>query len=685
MIKNKGNFELEFEKFKEENYTLKKELRRESLYHNLFSNHNSVMLVINAGSGCIIDANKAAITYYGYTKEQITSMNIKDINMLEENDIKKEMALALSQSKNCFKFKHRLANNTIRDVVVHSIPVKGDTDNLLFSIVYDSDEKIKQNLMFDQLLLASPYAVAILDKEQRMVNINDSFTKMFSYNYDETEGKFINDLLSPYNNNQIDKNIKKIYQGEIVKGESKRRHKNGHLIDVDIIGYPVLYHQDVIGAYIIYTDISHKLRDALTGLYNRNYFIEEIDKQIKYCTDSKEVFSVIVIGIKNFKDINDTLGHIIGDKFLKEITKRLKSVLTEKHLISRVDGDEFAILINNASKSALLHLCYSILHSLNQPYVISNTNIYLYFNIGISTFPKDGTNSADLIRFSNIALQQAKIESNNRVSFYNNIVSQKMEQRFFIANFLFSAISNKELSIYYQPIFNINDKAVVGAEALLRWNNVVLGEVPPSDCIPVAEKTGLIISIGEWVIKKVCKQINLWKQKKIKLVPISINISVYQLENIGFAKSILNIIDSNNIEPGIIEFEITESVSSGDISKIVNNIKELKKHGIKMSMDDFGTGFSSLSQLDIFELDKLKIDKIFIDDIVNGGIKRQNLVKSIIAMAQSLNLITVAEGIETSEQLYHLKGLGCQLGQGFVFSKPLIVKDIEELLKKEGI
>ncbi|NYB72871.1 EAL domain-containing protein [Sedimentibacter hydroxybenzoicus DSM 7310] len=546
------------------------------------------------------------------------------------------------------------------------------------------DERVKQKLMFDQLLLASPFAVVILDTDQKIVSINDNFTKLFQYTFSETEGKLIGNLVSSYESeNQIDKNLEIIYQGQIVQQEVKRRRKDGKLVDVELVGYPVLYRETIIGVYIIYIDISHKLRDSLTGLYNRNYFIESVDKHIKNYAETDEMFSVIVIDIEGFKNINDTLGHIIGDRFLIEIKKRLNFVLDDSYIVSRIDGDEFAVLINNANRNLLLNLAELILNVLSKPYIISKTEIYLNFNVGISTFPKDGTNSENLIRFADAAMHQAKMKSNDRISFYINEISEKIEQKFFLANYLFSAISNNELSIKYQPIFNINDKKIVGAEALLRWDNAVLGQVPPERFIPVAEKTGLIISMGEWVLKEVCNQIKLWEDKGFDLIPISINISVKQLENINFAKAAIEIMNNKHIIPEFIEFEITESVSSGDITRIVKNIKELKRYGIKISMDDFGTGFSSLGQLDLFELDKLKIDKIFIDDFVQVY-KRQNLVKSIIAMAKSLNLVTVAEGIETSEQLSHLRGLGCQLGQGFIFSKPLTVEEIEEFFKKDG-
>lgn len=798
-----------------ENSKLKEDLNNKNrLYQMLFENHNSVMLVINPETGKIVEANNAAIQYYGYTKETIIKMHINEINTLSDNEIRNEIALALREKRNFFQFTHKLADNTQREVEVHSFPVVTNKGKLLFSVVTDIDDKMKQKLMFDKLLTASPYAVAILDKEQKIVNINSNFTKLFHYTLIDVQGKYINKLVSPYDYKiQVDSNIASIYQGKVVKQEGKRKRSDGNLIEVEIIGYPVLYHQTVIGAYILYIDNSDKKqylkqlhlfkkilenntegvfitnqdghaewindayteitgyslddlihqktnilkpgivdtefnnevwnqlvqngkwkgevwnknkndsifpawlsinnikdeqnnithyvgvfndlsekkkiykrmmelqqRDSLTGLYNRIYFLTMVDKYIEDYKYNKEKFSIIVIDIESFKDINDSVGHIIGDKLLKEISNRINDLLTEQQVISRVDGDEFAILCNTILKSELMSLTKRLLHKLNHPYNISNFIIYLNFNIGICIYPEDGNDSEDLLKYANAAIYKSKKKSDNRICFYSNEISQEIEQKFFLANYLFGAITNKELTVYYQPIFDINEKKLVGAEALLRWNSPILGEVSPEKFIPIAEKTGQIIAIGEWVIDEVCKQISIWQHKKdYMVIPVSVNVSVKQLEQLNFATSLFSHIENNHIKPEFIEIEITESVSTGDIKKIIKNIKKLKVHGIKISMDDFGTGFSSLGQLNIFQLDKLKIDKIFVDDLVKG-LKRQNLVKSIIAMANSLNLITVAEGIETKEQLYQLEGLGCQLGQGYIFSRPLSVADIEVML-----
>ena len=247
-----------------------------------------------------------------------------------------------------------------------------------------------------------------------------------------------------------------------------------------------------------------------------------------------------------------------------------------------------------------------------------------------------------------------------------------------MVNLLVEAVRHNEFAVYYQPIFDIRQPIMVGAEALLRWNNSVLGQVSPGKFIPLAEKTGQIIYIGEWVLEQVCRQINLWQRTGYRVVPIAVNISVKQLEQAKFAQRVIEIIEKHNVAPSSIELEITESVSSGDLVTIIRNIKELKSYGIKISMDDFGIGFSSLGQLSRLELDKLKIDKIFIDGLLSAE-KRQNLVKSIIAMARSLDLTVVAEGIETDKQLLCLQQLGCQLGQGYLFSRPLPPKEIEVL------
>lgn len=434
---------------------------------------------------------------------------------------------------------------------------------------------------------------------------------------------------------------------------------------------------------ILNSDIIQRNRlqnlDTLTGLYNRSYFIELTSTYIKRCEENNERFAVLILDLDGFKEINDSLGYDIGDILLIQLSNRLIDSREDRHIISRLSGDEYAILCKLETKEDIDNYARKIIRKIKEPFTFGSTILRINAKIGISTFPENGLDAETLIRYADIATYKANDLIDDKICYYTKEMYREMKEKFLFANYLVEAISNDEISIFYQPIFDIESEKIMGLEALLRWESPILGMVSPSKFVPIAEKTGQIAPIGEWVLEKVCKQIDVWKCKGYFTIPVSVNLSVKQLEQNGFAQLVMKIMKKNNVKADSIELEITESVSSGSLATIIENLKKLKKHGIKISMDDFGTGFSSLGQLDLFELDKLKIDKIFIDDLINTR-KRQNLVKSIIAMAKGLNLTVVAEGIETKEQLDYLKAVGCQLGQGYFFSKPLPLEEIEEFL-----
>lgn len=820
MIINKNNFlYVIISDINEINQLREQLIEKDYIYRMLFDNNNSVMMLIDPISGSILEANQAAIMYYGYPKDQLYTMKIQDINILNDSQIKQEMNLANSERRNYFQFIHRLANNEEREVEVYSFPVEVEKRKLLFSIIHDVSDKLKQKLMFDTLFFDSPYGVVILDREQKIVNVNNNFSNIFQYSLEEVKGRLINDLVDVTDNRlQIDGNIKLIYEGQVIKQEDVRRRKDGRLLEVEILAYPVINHQKVIGAYIIYIDISDKKnyekqlllfkkileinsegvvitdtsgkvqwinnafskitgyymedvvdkkinilksgmnrkefykdmwqqltsngqwsgeiwnknkqgeiysewltikgikngcnnithyvgifkdltekrkidlrinelqqKDLLTGLYNKKYFLNHLNNCIKNYSKENGTFAIIFIEINELKEVNNSLGHSLGDKLLIKISRRLLNKMKDGNLLSRFGGDEFVVLYKSPkSEKEVVEFSSLLLDSLKETFRIDNTMLHITANIGISIYPNNAENAEELIRYANIAMYNAKKEVSNNIALYLSHMSKQIDERFIMANQLVDAIDNKELSLRFQPIFDIKQpNHIVGAEALLRWESPVLGTVSPDKFIPIAEKTGQIIHIGEWVLEQVCRQINIWESEKYNIVPISVNISVKQLEQANFTQKVIDTLKRNNVSHHNIELEITESVSSGILNTIISNLNNLKDNGIKISMDDFGTGFSSLGQLDMFGLDKLKIDKIFLDDIVRVS-KKQKLVKAIIAMAKGLNLTVVAEGIETNEQLLFLKNLGCQLGQGYIVSKPLSVEEIEVMLNYEG-
>ncbi len=657
------------------------------LYHLIFEKSNSMMLLINPDTGAIVDANSAAVTYYGYTKEVLISMRIHDINTLSQEQIDKEMYLAKAEKRNYFNFVHQLSCGECREVEVHSTPIDTDNGTLLCYIIYDASDKRYQKLMYDTLFFYSPYAVVLLDAEQKVIKINDNFTGLFYYEAKELVGKSLSHMVASAENiNQIDQNIKMIYEGLVVKQEGRRKRKDGKLIDVEILIYPLIHHNDILGAYIIYIDISQKIKlqqkDLLTGLYNRSYCISKINQFIRQCKLDNKKFAILYLSIGGLEDINNSLGHHYGDELLVELATRLLDQSdTEEHLF-RFSDDVFIFVYESYNDSADLdRLIDMLLYKIRRPYTIDQSMLFITASIGICLYPEHGPNAELLIQHADMAMNKARRQPEESFCYYSEDMSKEFERRFTIANYLARANLNQEFHLCYQPIYSLDfQNTLVGAEALLRWNSPALGNIAPDEFISLAERTGHILNIGDWVLEQVCRSIWVWKQKSYRIVPISINISVKQMEQSDFYQKVLRILNKYQLEAFHIELEITESVSSGELGTIVNNLRELKSSGVKISMDDFGTGFSSLGQIERYELDKLKIDKGFIRDIVSTS-KKQNLVKSIIAMAKGLDLTVVAEGIETLEQLNYLKSYGCHMGQGFLLSRPLLQMDFEEIIK----
>lgn len=560
-----------------------------------------------------------------------------------------------------------------------------------------AEPNMENIIKIDELIDIIPFGFYIV-KDSTIINCNNSILNIFGYKAKKELLGLKSSVLYP--ETQKDGGISLVKGKNIISDarslnkksvefEWLYKRKNGELFIADIELY---IENDYVMVFIlnirdeeIINDINNQIqdlqqKDSLTKLYNRNYFIEVAKNLLNDCDKEIEKYSIILISLERFKNINDSTSHLIGDKLLIELSERLQDLMDEEYILSRFSGDEFVILFKFYRESEINEFTKLILNTINKPFVIEKNIIHVNARIGISKFPDDSEDLENLIKFADIAMLNSKTGGKGKICFYEKEMSKEIEINFQITNYLTQAISNNELNVHYQPIYDLhNENALVGAEALLRWQNPILGYIPPYKFISLAEKTGHIYPIGEWVLNQICKQISLWKNKYYVVPPIAINISVKQLEESDFHKMVKAILIKYNINPSNIEIEITESISSGDILNIVKNLKELKRIGIKISMDDFGTGFSSLGQLDLFELDKLKIDKVFINDLVSVP-KRQGLVKSIISMAKSLDLMVIAEGVETHEQLLYLTEYGCHYGQGYLFSKPLPAEDFEKFL-----
>ncbi|WP_457743493.1 putative bifunctional diguanylate cyclase/phosphodiesterase [Sulfurimonas sp.] len=415
-------------------------------------------------------------------------------------------------------------------------------------------------------------------------------------------------------------------------------------------------------------------KDSLTGLYNRLSLQEKITWFISTSQRTHESFAVIYLDLDNFKNINDSKGHNFGDKVLKKIATTLLHTIRENDIAARIGGDEFIILLPNIENEDKIHeIAQRIKHKLTQPLIIDKNHYTITASMGITLYPKDGNNFHTLLKNADIAMYKSKALGKNNYYFFTNSLNEDVQKKINIERLLQSALENNHFELFYQPKVDIQTNEMVSCEALIRLIDPIEGIIPPDDFIPIAEENGLIISIGEWVLKEACSQIKQWEQTQLSEIKISVNVSGLQLEEKDFFDVIKKY--TKDIDISKLDLELTESVLISDFDLKVELLHKIKELGITLSLDDFGTGYSSISYLKRIPYDTLKIDKTFIDNIKENEL----FLNMIITIANTLNLDIVAEGVETQEQLAYLKDLNCNIYQGYLCSKPLPAHQFEKL------
>ena len=423
--------------------------------------------------------------------------------------------------------------------------------------------------------------------------------------------------------------------------------------------------------------VEHFLQyDALTGLLNRNVFINQLDKRLSTC-QGHDSLAICVLDLYDFKRINDTLGHEIGDLALKYTAQRISMIGEQLSLLCRYNGDEFAFILNNINSLKSLDVLIKRLHSyFEQPLQLQGVELKLTGNIGVVLSPNDGLSSDVLLKKLDIALHVAKSSSSTQTQIYAGELEESLQANMRIEKYLSKALRNSELSLVYQPFVSSKGERLIGAEVLLRWYNDQLGLVEPEQFIPVAEQTGEIVSIGSWIINQACLQLKAWQKKFGSDFYLAVNVSPRQF----LYGDLVNVIDQaltvTGINPSSLEVEITEGLLLGNQESVLTTMQQLVKRGVRLSLDDFGTGYSSLNYLKKFPFDCLKIDRAFVSDL-NKDQQDNALVVAITEMAHALKLSVVAEGVEQVEQLAWLQALDVDIIQGYYFSKPLSAIDFE--------
>ncbi|MBD1886426.1 EAL domain-containing protein [Microcoleus vaginatus] len=419
--------------------------------------------------------------------------------------------------------------------------------------------------------------------------------------------------------------------------------------------------------------------DPLTGLPNRLLFNERLSLALASAHQKGEMLAVIFLDLDRFKNVNDTLGHPVGDLLLQSVSRRLTNCLRVGDSIARWGGDEFTVLLYNInSPEEATKICQLIIQSLSSPFDFEGLELYIKASLGIALAPYDGEDAETLLKNADAAMYKAKQKGRNNYQFYTQAIGSKVSEDLNLENHLYKALKNYEFVLHYQPQINLKTGKIVGLEALIRWEHPERGLISPDRFIPLAEETGLICPIDEWVMRTACLQNRAWQLLGLPRMRIAVNLSARQFLQPHTVQLIAEILSETKLNPEYLEIEITESIAMTDVSFTVSVLQQLQDMGIHISLDDFGTGYSSLWSLKNFPLNNLKIDKSFVADLVTGS-SGATIVKLAIALGQGLNLQVIAEGVETAEQLAFLQSHQCDMGQGYFFSKPIPAAAITQL------
>ncbi|WP_010677594.1 sensor domain-containing protein [Bacillus timonensis] len=543
--------------------------------------------------------------------------------------------------------------------------------------------------------------VAITDNRGKITYVNDQFCKQSKFTRNELIGKNHQIINSGYHKQNFFKNMwATIGTGKVWRGEVKNRAKYGSYYWVDTTIVPFLNEKGVPYQYVsIRNDITLKKKieeervksekmiyrlayyDTLTDLPNRRLFMDYVTKELQDVERRDSQMGVIFLDIDRLKNINESCGHEIGDLILMEIPHRINQCLHESDVLSRFGGDEFTILLKNASdKSEIERTVNQIIESLQKTVILGERTFRISCSMGIALSPSHGLDSDNLLKRAAIALNSLKERGGNGYLFFDEDMERRSLERVHFENALRDSIQLEEFSIHYQPKIDLFSGRIVGIEALIRWRHPELGLISPAKFIPVAEETGLIIPLGEWILRRACEQNKEWQRKGFPPIRVAVNLSVQQLNQPNLVEKIKQILLDTQLDSKWLELEITESVFA-DIDNIAPVLQKIRELGIFISIDDFGTGYSSLSYLKRLPADILKIDASFIKDITTDRGSRA-IVKAIITFGEAFNLEIIAEGVENKEQLNILVNDGCNHGQGYLYSKPLSAQEIEQYFKK---
>ncbi len=656
-------------------------------FRAMFTQHAAIMYLVDPVSLRIVDVNQAAESFYGYTRHEFLTKTAMDFATISAVELRRELALGAECGRNVRTERHRLGDGEIRDVEVRSTPIPfGSGKQVHFEIVQDVTDRrrAEENLLkLSQAVEQSPASVIIADLAGRIEYVNSTFVAVTGYRPDEVLGQDLAVLTSGYMTKQAYQDLwSTVLAGREWRGEIHSRTKEGALFWEYALIAPIRGADGRITHVLqVREDVSQRkeieeqlLRqatyDELTQLPNRMLALDRLEGAINQCHRQGQKLALIMVDLDNFKNVNDTFGHDAGDTLLKQAALRLGECLREGDTVARLGGDEFLVILPSLSDPVRAEVVAKrVLDSFSAPFFVEGREVFATASIGITIFPLDGNNPQVMMRNADAAMYRAKESGRNSFQFFTPELNAAVSERIQLESRLRRALDRDEFSLHYQPIVETTSGRIHGAEALLRWQSGDLGFIAPDQFIPLAEETGLILRIGEWVLREACRQGRVWLDAGLTLETISVNVSSRQFAQGTMVSVLERVLSDSGLPPGKLELEVTENLLLDETAEVSRQLHQLQEMGLRLSIDDFGTGYSALGYLKRYTFDALKIDRSFVRDVPRDPDDRK-LVEAIVAMAHGLGMRVVAEGVETAEQMAFLRSCHCDLVQGYYLARP---------------
>ena len=660
-------------------------------------------IVITDRHGAIVWANHAFTTMTGYSKEEVLRKNLRLLKSGEQPEsYYAELWSTISQGKVWQgEIVNRRKDGTTYTEEMTITPVTQDlgsaTDTHFIAIKQDITERKKSEEELQRLASIVEFSEdAIIGKniDGVITSWNRGAEKIYGYTRDEVVGRDLSFLLPPERQAEIQAIMERVLSGQPIEClETQRLTRIGSAIDVSLSVSPIKDASGhIAGASTIARDITQRKAaekqiqflayyDALTGLPNRTLLQDRLTRALASARRRKDKVALLFLDLDRFKTINDSLGHSVGDLVLQQVAERLKKWAREQDTVARVGGDEFLIVLTAVKEPADAAVAAErLMNAMTAEFVAQGHSLGVGCSIGISIFPEHGAEGETLIKNADAAMYSAKETGCNNFQFFTKDMNAQAVERLALENGLRLALAQKELFLMYQPQIEIATGRITGLEALLRWQHPELGLVPPDKFIRIAENSGLIMPIGEWVLRTACSQTRKWQDEGLLAVPVAVNVSAVQFRQTGFCELIGRVLSETGLAPQYLELELTESLLLSNADTMFSVLQDLRAMGLKLAIDDFGTGYSSLSYLRQFPVGKLKIDRSFIRDIAVDP-DDAAITTAIISLAKSLNLKVIAEGVEDEAQMTFLTAHRCDEIQGYYFSKPLTVDKVADKLR----